>query len=278
MRPDDVSFTTQDALCDRIDEYRDRIDGRLGVFLADLGRDGFDAVHAVRPDERFTSASVIKAPVLWSLYDRYDGRLDDLTESHGLSEANRVGGSGILHLLGDLDPSLEDLARAMIAISDNSATNELIDHLGCETVTERMHELGLTETRLGRKMMVTDKGESDYPPDALENLISPRNVAMLFADIHREATLSRTAYERLRVPLRHQKDTSMFARYLPPDVRIEHKTGWLSTAALDAGVCHAGNDPLVYAVFLDDMDHDGNGTDVIAEIGDAVHTWLRSQE
>ncbi|WP_079890875.1 serine hydrolase [Halococcus agarilyticus] len=278
MRPDRTLPASRDAFDELIDEYRDRIEGRLGIFLGRPKPNGFDIVYTVRPDERFTSASMIKVPVLWTLYDCYDGCLDDLTTPNGIAEANRVDGSGVFHLLADLNPSLEDLARAMIAISDNTATNELIDHLGCETVTERMHELGLTETRLGRKMMVTDEGEGDLPPDALENLISPRDVAMLFADIHRGETLSRRAYERLRVPLRHQKDTSMFARYRPLDHRMEHKTGWLSTAALDAGVCHAGNDPLVYAVFLDGMDHGGDGTDVIAEIGDAVHTWLRSQE
>jgi beta-lactamase class A len=276
MRPDRTPPTSRDGLEDRIDEYRDRTDGRLGVFLGRPEPDGFDVVHAVRPDERFASASVIKVPLLWTLYDRYDGRLDELTTPHGLAEPNRVGGSGVFHLLGELDPSLEDLARAMIAISDNAATNELIDHLGRETITERMHELGLRETRLGRKMMVTDDGATALPPDATENVTSPQDVATLFADIHREATLSAAAYDRLRVPLRNQKDVSMFARYLPPDARLEHKTGWLTTAALDAGICYTDEDPLVYAVFLDGVGHAGDGTDIVAEVGDAVHAWLRS--
>ena len=71
--------------------------------------------------------------------------------------------------------------------------------------------------------------------------------------------------------LRNQKDISMFARYAPDDVDIGHKTGWLPDAALDTGVVGTKSDrPLFFAVFVDDADHGGDATDVIAEIGGLV--------
>ena len=68
----------------------------------------------------------------------------------------------------------------------------------------------------------------------------------------------------------------MFARYAPDDVDISHKTGWLPDAALDTGVVGTDADrPLFFAVFVDDADHGGDATDIIAETGDLVLEWDR---
>lgn len=263
---------------DRVDAFGDRLDARFGAFFGfPTTSETFDVVHAVRPNERFTSASLIKLFVQYVLYDRYDGRLDVLTKPHGLAAENRVAGTGLFHLLDDPDPTLEDLAMAMIAISDNAATNELIDHLGREKINTILNELGYDDTHLGRKMMVTGGGTKDLPPDISENVTSPRDVASLVADTVHEPTLSPAAYDRLRVPLRHQHDTSMVARYLPLDVDIEHKTGELTDAVLDAGTLRIEDcDPLVFAVFLDELDSPGEGTDVLASVGALVHDWLET--
>src|SRR5699024_555837 len=190
---------------------------------------------------------------------------------------NRVAGDGLFHLLDDPDPTLEDLATAMIAISDNAATNELIDHLGRGEINASLDEWGYAETYVGRKMMVTGGGAEDLPPGVSENVTSPRNVATLVADIVHEATLSQAAYDRLRVPLRHQHDTSMIARYLPMDADLEHKHGWLTDAVLNAGVLRIeGRDPFIFAVFLDNIDSPGEGTDVLASIGALAYNWVET--
>lgn len=263
---------------DRVNTFGDRLDARFGAFFGfPTTSETFDVVHAVRPNERFISASLIKLFVQHVLYDRYDGRLDALTKPHGLAAENRVAGTGLFHLLDDLDPSLEDLSMAMIAVSDNAATNELIDHLGREKINAILDEWGYADTRLGRKMMVTGGGIEDLPPGISKNVTSPRDVASLVADTVHKPTLSPAAYDRLRVPLRHQYDTSMIARYLPVNVDIEHKTGWLTDAVLDAGTLRVGGrDPLVFAVFLDELDSPGEGTDVLASIGALTYDWLKT--
>ncbi|MFB6149107.1 MAG: serine hydrolase [Halobacteriales archaeon] len=285
MRPTTPTIDSRAELADYIDAYPDRLDGRLGVFLGipkSGTATGFDVVYTHRAEERFESASIIKLPVLYTLYHRYDGHLGELTEPHGLATINRVAGSGLFHLLGTTTPSLEDLAYAMIAISDNAATNELIDVLGRETINTVATSLGMDHTRLGRKLMAT-LGDNqlavpvDLPDDEPANVIAPIDCARFYRDLIAERTLSTAAYERLKLPLREQKYGDTFPRYLPYDMTILHKTGWVPSAALDTGYIaadDAAGDPLVFAVFTDDLDHGADGSDVIAEIGDAVAAWL----
>ncbi|UPV76038.1 class A beta-lactamase-related serine hydrolase [Halorussus limi] len=297
MRPDPPAVETRAELAEYVESYADRLDGRLGVFLGfPRGPDEFDAVVRRNAETAFAAASTVKLPVLYALYDEYDGRLDDLDRTREIASENRVAGSGLYHLLSATDPSVEDLARAMIAVSDNAATNELINLLGTDRIEAAAADLGMERTRLRRKMMAT-LGDNDleptrdWPADEPANATSPADCARFFADVVHRATLSAAAYDRLLVPLREQKHTMLFPRYLPMDVSLTHKTGRLPTAALDAGYVEPPTEsdasdsalpdpddpPLVFAVFADGLDTGTDGADAIAEIGDAAFSWLSSR-
>ena len=288
MRPALPPLQTRTALREYITQYQAAIDGRLGVFLGfpDTGGE-FETVVAINETAAFASASVIKLPILYTLYHRHDDDLDHLRSPHGITSRNRVGGSGLFHLLGPVEPSLQDLARAMVAISDNTATNELIDYLGMEAINDRATVLGMAKTRLRRRMMVT-LGENeleprrDLPDDEPANTTSPLDCARFFADLVHEATLSPAAYDAMRIPLEEQKYVNHAPRYLPYDTTVLHKTGWVPTAALDTGILDvstaARDQPLVFSVFVDDVSHGADGGDVCAEIGEAVYTWLTTTE
>ncbi|USZ69995.1 class A beta-lactamase-related serine hydrolase (plasmid) [Halorussus salilacus] len=295
MRPDRPEVETDADLAAHIDSYAGTLGGRLGVFLGfPRGPDDFEVVYRSNAEATFASASVIKLPILYALYETYDGRLDELTRRREITPENRVTGSGLFHLLDDPDPSLEDLARAMIAISDNAATNELIDEVGMERVEESARDLGMTDTRLRRKMMAT-LGDNDlpvtgeWPEGEPANATTPLDCARFFADVVHEATLSSAAYDRLVVPLEEQKYATAFPRYLPFETPVAHKTGSLPTAALDTGyvslpdgdaevgAADPGDPPLVFAVFADRLENGGDGSDALAEIGEGVYEWLKNR-
>ena len=156
MRPATSPVSDREDLVERVAEYASRIDARLGACIARFDDTGsLDVVAAHEPDRPYTAASVIKLPVLAALYRKYDGCLTSLDEPRPIAPENDVGGSGVLHLFDGVEPTLRDLSRAMIAISDNAATNELIDHVGVDAVNDTAAELGMSHTHLGRKMMVT---------------------------------------------------------------------------------------------------------------------------
>ena len=298
MRPECPSVETDEALADYVDSYREKVDGRLGVFLGfPRGPDEFEVVYRTNADERFAGASVVKLPILYALYEAYDGRLGELDAPREIAPENRVAGSGVLHLLSaNATPSLSDLARAMIAISDNAATNELIDELGMAEIERAAADLGMTDTRLRRKMMAT-LGDNDlelsgdWPDGEPANATTPADCARFFADLVHETTLSSAAYAQMRVPLREQKHAMLFPRYLPEDADVVHKTGQLPSAALDAGYVRPSGDssteadespnpsdpPLVFAVFADELETGTDGADAIAEIGEAASAWLANR-
>lgn len=292
MRPDRPPVETADALAEYVDSYRENADGRLGVFLGfPRAPDEFEVVHRVNAETQFASASVVKLPVLYALYEAYDGRLGELDAPREIAPENRVAGSGVLHLLS-ATPSLSDLARAMIAISDNAATNELIDELGMAEIERAAADLGMTDTRLRRKMMAT-LGDNDlelsgdWPDGEPANATTPADCARFFADLVHEATLSPAAYAEMRLPLAEQKHAMLFPRYLPENADVVHKTGQLPSAALDAGYLRPPDDsaaadgssvpPLVFAAFADELEMGTDGADVIAEIGEAVYAWLENR-
>lgn len=283
MRSAGMSIETKTDLVEGIDSYAETLDGRLGIFLGfPEGADDFEVVYQMNAEKEFTSASVIKLPILYALYEKYDEQLADLETSREIAQINQVGGSGLFHLLSEPTPSLEDLARAMISISDNTATNELIDEIGIDQVELAAARVGMHNTRLRRKLMAT-LGDNDlspsgeWPEGEPANVTTPGDCARFFADIIHESTLSSDAYNRLRVPLHEQKYTSLFTRYLPFEAPIAHKTGSLPTAALDTGyISSTGADdtPLVFAVFATEVENHGDGSDIVAKIGDMVYEWL----
>jgi beta-lactamase class A len=234
---------------------------------------------------------VVKLPILYALYERHDGHLDALDEPRGLADENRVGGSGVLHLLEGIEPTLADLATAMITISDNAATNELIDYLGTGAINDAAATLGMERTHLGRKMMTTlgDDGDAaatttadgaaDAGTDAEPtNTTSPLDCARFYAALIHGSDLSERARDAMLDILANQKYGSKFPRYLDYDIELAHKTGTLPTAALDAGVVRPhGERPLYFGVFVDRVSNAGDGADVIAEIGDAAFRWLDEQ-
>lgn len=145
--------------------------GKCTYALADLGsgeRIGFGE------DDVMPTASLIKVPVLVALYQAvHDAAVGPLDDRITLSEDHRCLGSGVLiHLAPGVEMRVRDAAVLMIIISDNVATNMMIDHVGLDCINATMRSLGLTQTtifqRLGdakagldaRKMSVSTSGET----------------------------------------------------------------------------------------------------------------------
>lgn len=140
----------------------EQVDGEYSLFLSDPQSGESLSIHA---QQQFPSASTIKIPLLALLLkDGQEGRLD-LNTPVPVPEENRVGGSGILQSLGRyFDLNLFDCAVLMMVLSDNVATNQVIDAVGMDRANAFFAENGWTATRLNRKMCI--KGEDNYTSTA----------------------------------------------------------------------------------------------------------------
>lgn len=224
-----------------IEEIVAEIGGTVGVAVRDV-RGGI--ALDLRADERFPSASVIKIGILVELMARAEEGELSLEEKALLRDEDKVPGSGVLSMLHDgLEVTLEDLAHLMITVSDNTASNILIDRLGADRITARLRRLGLQRTELGRKFYDFDARDRGF-----DNWITARDMADLLVGIERRQVVSPNACEKMLAILRKQQFDSRIPKLLPPDTPVGNKTGSVTGVCHDVGIIHSPTGPLVLAV------------------------------
>lgn len=211
--------------------------GRMGVAAKNL--DTGETV-LVAADTRFPTASVIKLGVMVEVYHQIaEGRLrrDTLLT---LADDAKVGGSGVLgRLHAGTQLSIADLVGLMITISDNTATNMLIERVGTQAVNDRLASYGLADTKLFRPTF--RDGKPDVFPELEKEfglgMSTPREMALLMERIAEGRVVDRAACDEMLDVLRQQDVVTMIPRSLPEgeDVVVANKTGTDSEKVPDAG-------------------------------------------
>jgi beta-lactamase class A len=207
-----------------------------------------------KPDEQRKAASTIKLGILIALFRAIDAGELRLADRRELHAADKVPGSGVLKAMDDgLALTLHDLAHLMISISDNSASNMLIEAVGLAEVNAALRDLGAERTVLGRKFY----GRAALPGEP-ENLTTARDLARLLVAILGNHAASAASCEAMLGYLRGQNHLDRLARRLPESVPYAGKTGSLTGTVLDAGIVFAPARPLIIAAIAADL------TDAIA--------------
>jgi len=242
-----------------IHDVDQRLDGVMGAAIEDLstGEQSF-----LRENEVFAQASSIKIAVLAELYlQAQQGKLK-LADLYTVQSSDLVADSDIM---GGLTPgvtrvTLRDLATMMVAVSDNSATNVLIDHIGMENVNAMLDSMGLAHTRLRRKMM-----DLEAARQGRENISTPREMMMLLESIYRGKLLNKeSTAEFLRV-LSTNKD-SWIPHDLPADVKIANKPGSLEGVRNDSGIVFVEGRPYVICVMTAFLENERDGEEAISKV------------
>ncbi|GAB4111189.1 MAG: serine hydrolase [Acidobacteriota bacterium] len=213
------------------------------------GRLAFAAEHLgsgrslrYRAEELVQTASVIKLPIMVEVFfQAQEGRLD-LRRRLRYEESNRVPGAGILQ---DLTPGLElpliDAVTLMIVLSDNTATNMVIDQVGIQAVNQRMQQLGLTRTRLNKKVYLP--ADETVPPESARfglGVTTADDMLELLRRLYRRQLVDAEASATMLAILEKQRDQEQIPRLLTgPEwegVKVAHKTGALDQVRNDVGL------------------------------------------
>jgi beta-lactamase class A len=137
----------------------------------------------------------------------------------------------------------------MIAFSDNTATNLVLDKVGIAAVNKRMDEWGLKETRINAKVFLRSTSV-DLERSKKYGLGSTtaREMAALFEELLNGERLRPAVKQAILGHLRHNEDKDKFTRLLPPGTKVLHKDGSVNEARTDAGVVYTPTGPVAVVV------------------------------
>jgi beta-lactamase class A len=250
-----------------ITEVDRNLDGVLGVAILDLTSGQKFLLH---PDEIFPQASSIKIAVLAELYHQAQTGKVKLTDLYTVQSSDLVPDSNIM---GGLTPgvtkiTLRDLATMMVAVSDNSATNVLIDRLGMENVNALMDSLGLAHTRLRRKMM-----DLKAAGEGRENVSTPGEMMTLLEDLYRGKVLNKEMTADFFKILSTPKQ-SFIPRDLPEGLKIANKPGELEGVRNDSGIVFVENRPYVICIMTTYLRNEREGEKAISRISAATYSMF----
>jgi len=231
----------------------------MGVAVIDLVDGHKYLLHA---NDVYPQASSIKICVLAELYRQAQQGKLKLTDMYTVNAADLVQDSDIM---GGLTPgvtqiTLRDLATMMVAVSDNSATNVLIDRVGMENVNAFLSAQGLRDTRLRRKMM-----DLKAAGEGRENISTPNEMAKLLQSLYQGKILNKEMTDDFFKVLATHKD-SWIPRNLPDDLKIADKPGALEGVRNDSGVIFVDKRPYILCVMTTYLRRERDGEEAISNI------------
>lgn len=215
-----------------------------------------------RAGERtFPAASTIKVPLLMRALQRVQQGDLDLSQRFTVRAEDRVTGSGILRELGGgLQPTLRDLLTLMIVVSDNTATNLVIDQLGIDDVNAFLREQNLNDTELIGQLQLPEERSGARQLAGERNHTSARDMAGLLRKLAGGALLSAELTKVALDIMTRQQHMDLIGRHVPADehgerlYRVASKSGSLPGVRHDVGIVWTPT-PLVIAV-LSEGGHD----------------------
>lgn len=228
--------------------------GKVWVYAKNLdtGRD-----YALRADEPVRTASTIKLPIMATVFQHVAQGKVKWDDEIILTKEKKKGGSGILFEFSDntkLD--LRSALHLMIVVSDNSATNLVLDKVSADSVNEFMATLGLKQTLSLRK--VFGGGESKAFADPVNipfglGKSSPRDMVRLLEMLERGEVVSKEASAEMIAILKRQQLKDGLWRGVPDNISTASKSGALDALRSDVGIIYSPNGRIAMAITIDNM-------------------------
>ncbi len=197
---------------------------------------------SIRTVEVFPAASLAKLPIAVELMRRADLGQFDLRERFDVAAEPRVGGGGVLDFLDtETRLTLAELCTLMLIVSDNTASNFILDLVGMGEVNETASRIKLEHTKLARHFMDVSARASGR-----ENLTSAADMLTLISLIRSNAL---PGGRRLREMLLGQQEFRELTEvWLPPTASLAHKDGALEGIVHDVGIVSGPGGVAMYSI------------------------------
>lgn len=244
--------------------------GTVSVCVRNI-KNAFD--FSFNDEARVGSASTIKVPILLeALRQAREGTLR-LDADYAVAAEQRCDGSGVLtHLRDGLVVTIGDLLTLMIIVSDNTATNILIDIVGIDNVNSTLRAFGYTSTTLMRKMYDWDGIARGW-----DNFVVAREMADLLARIARHDALGGEWDDLILTIMAKQMFQDELGLLLPDGV-LANKTGQVDGVVHDCGIVTTDGFRYAIAVFTKDAPCPGEAKVTIGRISKVIYDAVGAGE
>jgi beta-lactamase class A len=242
--------------------------------------------YALNADERVSTASTIKLPIMAAVFAAVEAGKAKWSEELTLTQDERVSGSGILgEISNGVRLPIRDVVHLMIVVSDNTATNMIIQRFTADMVNAEMDKLGLPKTRSLRK--VRGDGNDLKPPSGFsaagrlpENqnygigVSTPHEMVTLLEKIDRGEVVSPAASKEMIEILKRQQYREGIARHMG-EIPVASKSGALDHLRSDVGIVYSPRGKIAIAVTCDDIPKidynvDNEGALLISRLSDIL--------
>lgn len=203
---------------------------------------------AYQADMPLQAASVIKLPIMVEAFRQREAGLIRFEETVVIHREDKLPSCGALSYMHDgLEVTVGDLVTLMVILSDNTATNLLIDRLGMGAINQSIANMGLTGTQLNRKLFQPEPARQ-----GIENYVTARDMGVLLERLLRGTLLSREASAEMLGVLRNQRLNGKMPFYLHSrGIPVAHKTGEDDGITHDVGIIYQ-DDPVIFCFLSND--------------------------
>src|SRR5690349_24292111 len=249
-----VAVQAQTSLDDQVKPIVASFKGKVSLFAKNLDT---GETYGLNPDERVRTASTIKIAVMIEAFARVAEGKAKWTDELVLTKAARYSGSGILPELGDgLKLTLQDCVRLMMLLSDNTATNMVLDYLTTDAVNERMSSLGFKDTRIMRRVGGGGESKEGKLDDNLKRFglgaTSPHEMVQIMEKLERGDIISKDSSKQMIDLMKREQGRNSIGRSMP-DVPIASKYGALDALRSCVVILYTKKGKVAIAITVDDM-------------------------
>jgi beta-lactamase class A len=248
----------QDALRSRIGDFQ----GTVSLYAKNL--DTGDSV-GIRPAEPVRTASTIKLPILLAVFDQVAAGKAKWTEPLTITPQDKVSGSGVIgsEFSDGVQLPLRDVVHLMIVLSDNSATNMVLERFTADAVNAYLDKIGIKTTRSMRNVrgdatqLKAAEGFSaagKLPENQKYGLgvSTPRDMVSILEKLEHGEIVSPESSKEILAILKRCQDTTGVRRHLP-GVSIANKTGALDALRSEVALVYSKGGRIAMAITVDDM-------------------------
>jgi beta-lactamase class A len=244
--------TQLDSLDARVKTELASFKGKVSLFALNLDT---GETYGFGADDRVSTASTIKIAVMVEAFARVGAGKAKWTDELVLTKAARFAGSGVLPELADgLRLTLRDCVNLMMVISDNTATNMVLDYLSTDAVNARMDALGFKQIRILRRVGSGGESSAGKDPDNKRyglGVATPREMVMLMEKLERGAVVNAAASKEMVDLMKREQVHFAIGRTLA--VSMATKYGALDHLRSAIGIIYSKQGRIAMAITCDAM-------------------------